>query len=43
MPPVSTGTGTGSAGNVGQEILQCADTEAALLQGPNGLRGSATA
>ena len=32
-----------SAGDVGQEILQCANTEVALLQGPNGLCGGATA
>lgn len=33
----------GSAGNVGQEILQRTNTKITLLQGPNGLRGSATA
>jgi hypothetical protein len=29
-----------SAGNVGQEILQCTNTEVTLLHGPNGLRRS---
>ena len=33
----------GSAGNVGQEILKCANAKISLLQGLNGLRGGATA
>ena len=39
--PTPAGAEPLSAGNVGQEILQCTNTEVTLLHGPNGLSGSA--